>query len=172
MRKLFIIVLIYFFYSSTITAEVVKKIDISGNNRVSEETIKIYGGIKINEDYSEQDLNRILNDLFSTNFFKDVQVELSNNVLNINLIEHPVINELVIIGEPSNKYKEQIRKIIRSKEKDSYIKSNVAKDIDLIKQLYGSVGYNFSEIDVKVREIDKLNLRMDFVNLFIIKQQC
>ena len=60
MRKLFIIVLIYFFYSSTITAEVVKKIDISGNNRVSEETIKIYGDIKINENYSEQDLNKMV----------------------------------------------------------------------------------------------------------------
>ena len=46
MRKLFIIVLIYFFYSSTITAEVVKNIDISGNIRVSEETIIIYGDIK------------------------------------------------------------------------------------------------------------------------------
>ena len=162
MRKLLIIFLIYLFNTTTIFAEVVKKINISGNSRVNEETIKIYGGIKINEDYSEQDLNRILNDLYSTNFFKDVRVELSNNNLDIYLIEHPVINELVIIGEPSNKYKEQIKKIIKSKEKNSYIKSNVAKDIDLIKQLYGSVGYNFSEIDVKIREIDKLNLDLIF----------
>ncbi len=158
MRKLFIIFLTCFFHSALTFAEIVKKIDISGNSRVSDETIKIYGNVKINEDYSEQDLNRILNDLFSTNFFKDVQVELSNNLLKINLIEYPVINELVIIGEPSNKYKEQIRKIIKSKEKDSYIKSNIAKDIDLIKQLYASVGFNFSEIDVKIREIDNLNL--------------
>ena len=57
-----------------------KPIDIK-ESTVNEETIKIYGGIKINEDYSEQDLNRILNDLYSTNFFKDVQVELSNNIL-------------------------------------------------------------------------------------------
>ena len=162
MRKLFIIFLIYLFNTTPIFAEVVKKINISGNSRVNEETIKIYGGIKINEDYSEQDLNRILIDLYSTNFFKDVRIDLSNNNLNIYLIEHPVINELVIIGEPSNKYKEEIKKIIKSKEKNSYIKSNVAKDIDLIKQLYSSVGYNFSEIDVKIREIDKLNLDLIF----------
>ncbi len=162
MHKLLITFLICLFYSTSIFAEVVKKIDISGNSRVNDETIKIYGGIKINKDYSEQDLNKVLNDLFSTNFFKDVQVELLNNVLKINLIEHPVINELVIIGEPSTKYKEQITKIIRSKEKDSYIKSNIAKDIDLIKQLYGSVGYNFTQVDVKVREIDKLNLDLIF----------
>ena len=88
MRKLFIICLIYLFFTTSLFVEVVNKINISGNNRVNEETIKIYGGIKIKEDYSEQDLNRILNDLYSTNFFKDVQVELSNNVLNINLINN------------------------------------------------------------------------------------
>ena len=162
MRKLLIIVLIYFSYSSTAIAEVVKKINILGNSRVNEETIKIYGGIKINEDYAEQDLNRILNDLFSTNFFEDVQIELSNNILNIKLIEHPVVNQLIIIGEPSNKYKEQIRKMLKSKEKESYIKNYIAKDIDTIKQIYASAGHNFAEVDVKVRKVDKLNLDLIF----------
>jgi len=162
MRKLLIIALIYFSYFSFTTAEVIKKITISGNTRVSDETIKIYGGIKINENYTEQDLNKILNDLYSTNFFQDVQLEISNNILSINLIEHPVINELIIVGEPAKKYKEQIIKIIKSKEKDSYIKNNIAKDIDIIKKLYASAGYNFAEIDAKVRKIDKTNLDLIF----------
>jgi len=162
MRKLLITVLIYLFCSSPIIAEVVKKINISGNSRVSDETIKIYGDIKINNNYTEKDLNKILNNLFSTNFFEDVQVELSNNILNINLIEHPVINQLIIIGEPSNKYQEQIRKIIKSKEKDSYIKNNISKDVDMIKKLYASQGYNFSEVDTKVRKVDSSNLDLIF----------
>jgi len=143
-------------------AEVIKKINISGNSRVSEETIKIYGDIKINQDYTEKDLNKILNNLFSTNFFEDVQIELSNNILSINLIEHPVINQLIIIGEPSKKYKEQIIKLIQSKEKDSYIKNNIAKDVDTIKQLYASLGYNFTEVDTKVRKVDNSNLDVIF----------
>ena len=149
MRKLLITFLVYLFYSFPIMAEVVNKINISGNSRVSSETIKIYGGVKINEDYTEQDLNRILNNLFSTNFFEDVQVELSNNILNINLIEHPVINQLILIGEPSNKYKEQIKKFIKSKEKDSYIKNNIANDVETIKKIYASQGYNFAEIEIQ-----------------------
>jgi len=162
MRKLLIIVLVYLFYSLPTIAEVVNKINISGNSRVSDETIKIYGDIKINENYTEQDLNRILNNLFLTNFFEDVQVELSNNILSINLIEHPVINQLILIGEPSNKYKEQIKKMINSKEKDSYIKNNIAKDVDTIKQLYASLGYNFTEVDTKVRKVDNSNLDVIF----------
>ncbi len=162
MRKLLIIFLISLFYSSSTIAEVVKEINISGNSRVNEETVKIYGDIKINQNYTEQDLNRILNNLFSTNFFEDVQIELSNNILNIKLIEHPVINELIIIGEPSNKYREQIRQIIQSKEKDSYIKNYITKDIETIKQLYASTGFNFTEVDVKVRKINDLNLDLIF----------
>ena len=33
-------------------AEVVKKITISGNNRIADETIKIYGNIELNKEYS------------------------------------------------------------------------------------------------------------------------
>ena len=162
MRKLLFTTLIYLFYFLPTMAEVVNKINISGNSRVSNETIKIYGGIKINENYTEQDLNRILNNLFSTNFFEDVQVELSNNILNIKLIEHPVINQLILIGEPSNKYKEQIKKLIKSKEKDSYIKNNIANDVEIIKKIYASQGYNFSEVDTKIKKIDSSNLDLIF----------
>ncbi len=162
MRKLLFTTLIYLFYSLPTMAEVVNKINISGNSRVSNETIKIYGGIKINENYTEQDLNRILNNLFSTNFFEDVQVELSNNILNIKLIEHPVINQLILIGEPSNKYKEQIKKLIKSKEKDSYIKNNIANDVEIIKKIYASQGYNFTEVDTKIKKIDSSNLDLIF----------
>ena len=97
MHKLSVIILLYLFGTSIAFSEIVKKIDISGNTRVSDETIKIYGGIKINQDYNEQDLNEILNNLFSTNFFEDVKIQLNNNILSINLVEHPVINQLIIL---------------------------------------------------------------------------
>ena len=157
MHKLLIILLLYLFYSLPASAEVVKKINISGNKRVSVETIKIYGGIETNKDYKEQDLNNILNNLYSTNFFEDVQIELSNNILNIKLIEHPVINQLIILGEDRNKFLEQIKKLIKSREKDSYIKNNIVKDVDIIKQLYGSLGYNFVQVETKVKKIDSSN---------------
>ena len=162
MRKLLFIIFLCLSCFFPAMAEVVKKIDISGNARVSDETIKIYGEIKINENYTERDLNKILNNLFSTNFFEDVKVEISNNVLRIKLIEHPVINQLILIGEPSNKYKEEIKKIITSKEKDSYIKSNIAKDAELIKQLYASLGYNFTDVVTKIRNVDSFNIDIIF----------
>jgi len=157
MYKILVITLISVIFSTFLKAEVVKQIEISGNKRVSDETVKIYGEIKAGKDYSEQDLNKILNNLYSTNFFKDVKISLDKGRLKVGLIEYPVINSLVLLGEKSNKYKEQIKKIILSKEKDSFIKTNISRDVELIKKLYSSVGYNLVTVDTKISELDNNN---------------
>ena len=72
----------------------------------------------------------------------------------INLKEYPSINQLIIIGEKSEKYKKEIKKVISSKEKRSLIKSNLVKDADLIKSLYSSLGYNFAKVETKLKKID------------------
>ena len=160
--KLITFILLTIFYVSTVNAEIVKRIEISGNKRVSEETIKIYGNININKDYSEKDLNKILTDLNSTNFFENIEVDLTNGLLKVDLIEYPLINELVILGESAEKYKEQIKKIIKSKAKDSFIEKNISRDIKTIKKIYSSLGYNFVEVDTKVRERDKNKVDLVF----------
>ena len=63
MLKILITVLFFVLNTISLKAEIVKDVKISGNTRVSEETIKIYGGIKINEDYNEQQLNKVINNL-------------------------------------------------------------------------------------------------------------
>ena len=102
-------------------SEIVKDIVIEGNERISDETVIIYGEIKKNEDYNDQKINEVLNNLYSTNFFKDVKIVFNNGVLKIQLDEYPIINQLIILGEDRNSLKEQIKKIIKSKVNDSFI---------------------------------------------------
>ena len=157
MRRLITVILFSIFLSTFLKAEIVNQIQISGNKRVSNETVMIYGNINSGKDYTEQDLNKILNNLYSTNFFKDVKINLKNGNLKINLVEYSVINQLIILGEDSSKYKEQIRKILISKEKDSFIKTNISKDVEVIKKLYSSVGYNLVTVDTKFNELESGN---------------
>ena len=65
--KLFILFLLLSF--SPASAEVFSKIEINGNKRVSDETIIIYGEIQKKGNYTDQDLNKILNNLYSTELF-------------------------------------------------------------------------------------------------------
>ena len=157
MIKKFLISIIILSFTS-LKAEIVKEVVIEGNKRVSDETIKVYGEIEINKDFSENDINNVLNNLYSTNFFEDVKINLNNNKLIISLKEYPVINQLILVGEKKKGNVEQIKKLIQLKERRSFIRSYLAKDIDIIKKLYSSLGYNFAEINAKIKEIDSDNL--------------
>ena len=162
--KLFLkIILIFFTLSVFLKAEPVSKIVINGNKRVSEETIKVYSGIQEGKsDFSRKDLDNILKNIYETNFFKNVNVEIKDKILFIELQEYPVINQLVLIGEKANKIKDQIKKIIKLKEKGSFIQNDLNEDLNTIKSLYASIGYNFSEVKAKIRKIDENNLDLIF----------
>ena len=159
MKKFLSIILSVLFFVESSLAEIVNEIQISGNKRVSDETIKVYGDIKPKgSDFSNSDINNILKNLYSTNFFEDVNVEIRNNKLIINLTEYPVINEIILIGEQNIRIQNQIKKVISSKEKNSFIKNNLNNDINLIKKLYSSLGYKFTQVETKVRNIDENNV--------------
>ena len=139
-------------------AEKIKEIKIEGNKRVSENTIILYGKIDKEKDYSENDLNKIIENLYSTDFFEDIKVSLNNGILNLNLKEYPIINQLIISGEKKQSLAKQIKDLIKLKEKRSFIKSYLSKDIDLIKQLYSSLGYNFAEVEPRIKKVNENNL--------------
>ena len=143
---------------SNVNGEVIEKIDINGNNRISDETIKVYGNIELNKDYKETNLNQVLKDLYETKFFEDIKIEIKNNVLILNVKEYPFISQLIVVGEKSQKYTSQLKKIISLKEKRSFIKSNLPKDIERIKSLYSSIGYNSTEVEIKTKNISKNNV--------------
>jgi outer membrane protein insertion porin family len=158
MNKFFVFICLFFLFSIEMKAEKVKEIIIDGNQRVSDETIIIYGKINKDEDYSAIKLNRIIENLYSTDFFEDVKIKLNNGVLKVELKEYPVINQLVLIGEPRKGLTDQIKNLISLKEKKSFIKNYLSKDINIIKDLYSSLGYNFVKVEPKIREIDNKNL--------------
>ena len=52
--------ILFFLFSFNLSAEVLQKLNVKGNNRISEETIKVYGGISLGKDYSNSQINEIL----------------------------------------------------------------------------------------------------------------
>ena len=134
----------------------VKKIEISGNKRISK-TIKVYGDIELNKDYQKIDLNQITNNLFSTEFFENVTIDLIDNTLKIEVKEHPIVNQLIFVGEKNKRIIDQIKKIIKLNQKRPFIESYLSKDVAMIRKLYSSIGY-FVKIEPKIRKIDDTNI--------------
>ena len=114
-----------FIFSFPVKAENINNVIINGNKRVSDETIKIYGEINNTKKYSESNSNTILKNLYETGFFENVEILFKNNTLIVNLKEYPIVNQLIIIGEKSKKFEDEIKKIISSNKK-SLNKSNLS----------------------------------------------
>ena len=164
MKKYIAIFLLFF--NSYSYSEIVNKIEVTGNERVSKETIAVYGDISLPADYNNQDLNKILKDLYSTNFFDDIKISIENGVLKILVREYPIINSVKIEGEPKKERAEQVLEKINSKKNGPFIKNILSDDIEIIKRLYLSQGYNFTEVQSKIEKISE-----NRINLFIFLER-
>ena len=76
--------------------------------------------------------------LFGTKFFEDVNLRILNNTLIVDVKEFPTINQLIIIGEKNKRIIKELKKTINLKEKNSFIESELSKDIEIIKNIYAS----------------------------------
>ncbi len=167
MFKIIINLLIFstIFINSTF-AEVVKDIKVTNNDRISKETILIFSKIEIGKDYTENDLNNIIKEIYSTNFFSDVTVEIKDGILIIDVTENKIIQAITINGLKKNELIEDLKKRISSKDKNPFIENNIKNDINLIKKLLRSSGYYFSEVTSKVVENDNKTVQLIFdINL-------
>ena len=161
-KKLFLVLFVVFTTNFSI-AEILKKVEISGNTRISNETIKVYGEIEENKDYSSDEINSVIKRLYDTKFFSKISTNFSNGVLTIKVEENPVINSIIIEGEVAKKFKKEILKVLSLKEKGSFIESEVSKDVELLKSYYKSIGYYTAEVDAMIKELDSETKRIDLI---------
>ncbi len=138
------------------------KINITGNERYDEETIKVYGNIKSKQNYSKNEINEILKSLYETNFFEDVKISFENKILNIAVKEYPLVSDIIIEGEKADKFKDLIFKRITTKKKGPYIKDNINQDVLEIKNLYEFLGFNKAEVESKLEELSNNRVNLYF----------
>ena len=157
--------LVFFFslFIQTLRAEIVKEINIEGNQRISTETIRMFADVSINEDLSENDLNEILKKLYQTNFFDLVSVKISNQILVIRVTENPIIQNINYEGIKSSQLLDELKKDIILKSRSSYNEVLLDKDKKQIKNFLKNKGYYFSKIEIQIEELqdNKININYD-----------
>ena len=79
-------------------AKIYNEIRVSGNERLSVETIIMFSGLKTGEEIRNKELNLSIKNLYKTNYFKDIKILSDNNVLKISIIENPIIQSISIKG--------------------------------------------------------------------------
>ena len=150
MLKLISTILLFFFLIFQVNSEEIKEIRVINNDRISKDTIQIFSNIKIGENYDQNDLNRILKDIYDTNFFSNVSLEIKDGVLIIDVEENKIIQNITVEGIKRKELVEDLKSRISSKDKNPFVENNIKNDVLLIKKLLKSSGYYFSEVKQKL----------------------
>jgi outer membrane protein insertion porin family len=145
----------------SVKSEIVKNIEILGNERVSNETILMFSDVNINDDLTENRINSILKSLYETNFFKDVSVSFNSSKLSITVIENPIIQSITYNGIKSDTLKEKILKNVKLKSRSSYNEVILARDENTILSSLKELGYYFSKVDIQLVELE--NNKIDLI---------
>ena len=160
------IFLLFLFTTRLAFCEIVKKIEIDGNERIPVETINMLSGVKVNDDINENDINNLLKNLYETNFFKNLEIKLNNNILKISVIENPIISDIKIKGIKAKRIKEGINKVLSIREKSSFNEIRLLEEREKIILLLKEQGYLFTKVNFYKEDLNdnKVNLIFD-INL-------
>ena len=164
-KKLFLIITFSFVFFNSAQSQIIKKIEINGNKRLSNETILMFIPDIKDKEFYEESLNEVLKSLYDSNYFKNVTVKFENNVFLITVDENPIIQNIEYNGIKAKKIKQTITENLTFRSRSSFnpniVKNDKKKILSNLKQL----GYYFATVDVSIEELkdNKINLIYDIV---------
>ena len=146
--KIILATLLFLLYFNYSLASQISSIEITGNKRISSETIKVLGDIDVNQGFNNNFYNQTLKKLYDTEFFQDIKINYENNILKIFVVENPIIDEIRITGIKKDDLKDKLLEIISLKNRSSFNDYKLQNDLSLLKDFLSQNGYYFSEINV------------------------
>jgi len=136
--------------SLPVYAEKIKQIEINGLSAVSRGTVLSYLNFEVGDDFSLEDSNKVISNLFKSNLFNQIKIDFNQNRLEVTVTENPVIKFIDITDEENNLIEpEQIDKLKKDLDfeiGDIYSKQKLKKLSSILKSLYQSEG--FFEVNV------------------------
>mgnify|MGYP003527488562 FL=1 len=169
MKRLNLMLMIILLAGVLSAQEVVEKIEVVGNNRISKDTIVYYLTCREGDYYNEALLKKDFRVLWSTGFFSNIRIEEENGQREkkkkINVEENPVIKNVtfktgkkVKEGDIVNKLKEKDENIVAHSYYSPY---KVQKAKKTIKELLEEKGLQAARLDTEL--INKGNNEVDLI---------
>tara|TARA_A100001011_G_scaffold295600_1_gene307956 strand:- start:2641 stop:4899 length:2259 start_codon:yes stop_codon:yes gene_type:complete len=146
---------------SYVQATIFNEIKIIGNDRLSVETIKMFSGLDIGVNIEDEDLNIAIKKLYKTDYFKDIKIFKNNDILEISIIENPIIQSIKIDGIKNKSILKSISEVTKKIEKYPFLESNIRQQQNLLLNSLRSSGFYFAKISTKI--IDNKNNSINLI---------
>ncbi len=161
-KSVYFLILFNLLLVKSANTEIVKSIEIIGNERIADETIKMFSKIQIGSDLNKNDINVSLRSLYQSNFFENVSIKLIQNNLTIFVKENPIIENISFEGIKSNTLKEKILENINLKSRSSYSEILLKETKSQIISSLRDLGYYFAVLEINLIELDDNKIDLTF----------
>ena len=146
-----------FILISLLSANEINDISVKGNQRISKETILVLGNIELNKNYNSEDVNKVLKNLYQSDFFENIEIEVNDNILVLNIKENPIIENISISGIKKKEFEENLLEKISLKNRSSFTNYKLENDLNLINNILKQSGFYFSDVETTINKNENNN---------------
>jgi outer membrane protein insertion porin family len=140
---------------------VANRILVAGNQRIDQTTILSYLPIQPGDAVDPLLLDVAVRTLYRTNLFADVQMALDGTDLIVEVIENPVINQVVFEGN-SALSEEKLREEVTIRPRGVYTPARVQEDVQSIVELYRLSGRISATVTPKLVQLEQNRVDLVF----------
>ena len=141
--------------------EKLQKVVVSGNKRIESVTIESLLGVKVGEEISNSTADVILQNLYNTGYFTNVNVQKNAGTLNVIVSENPTIYEVAYEG--NNKLTtEQIEAEIKLQPRKILSKTDIQNAQQRLLEMYRRMGRFSAKVDPKIIKLDNNRVSLVF----------
>ncbi len=156
----FVIIYLLIFFNKAY-AKIYTEINVSGNERLTLETITMFSGLNIKNEIELQDLNNAVKNLYKTNYFKDIKITIIEDIIQIDIKENPIIQSIKLSGIKNKSILDKLSEITKKSEKYPFLQQNIKIQKNLLLNVIRNSGFYFADVEVKV--IDNQNNSVDLL---------
>jgi len=155
-------ILFNIFFLSFSFGEIVKEIKVNGNERITDEIISMFSGIELGQDVKNSEINNVIKNLYETNFFNNVSVSLTNNIILINVNEAAIIENIVISGIKAEKTIKLIKDNFKLKSRSSFNDVQLIEEVQTIVSTLKTLGYYFAKVNPYIETLDNNMVNIEY----------
>jgi outer membrane protein insertion porin family len=140
---------------------VANRILVQGNQRIDQSTILSYLPIQPGATVDPVILDVAVRTLYRTNLFADVQVALNGTDLIVEVVENPVINQVIFEGN-SAVSEEKLREEVTIRPRGIYTPARIQEDVQSIVELYRLSGRISATVTPKLIQLEQNRVDLVF----------
>nr|MBP7190588.1 outer membrane protein assembly factor BamA [Rickettsiaceae bacterium] len=152
---------LFCFITSSVLADRISSITVSGNQRIEADTVKNYLSLKVGDDFNSDSKVQGIKSLYATSMFETIELSFNSGHLIVNVKETPVVSSVVFKG--NSKLKSDILSRETATEVgDSLSNAKMQADCDKITEIYKRTGRFSVKVSAEIEKLQNNRVKVIF----------